>query len=325
MSSVAPSAAPSADRSRAIDVLKLALAFMVVGIHANPFAPLGRTAILLTGDGLFRLGVPVFLLFNGYFLQAAVSKGRGWAYVRRATQLYALWMLLYLPIYWQMLPGHTAWQNLRSLLFGYWHLWYLAGMAMAAALMVGIAGWSSRALTGLMALTFLGGIVVTYGIAWDVIHPNGAIFSDPLSAHRNPLLLCLPFMLAGFLIRREAVADRLSLGWLQVGAAIGVALVLAESLLLARFALKGVAHDNLISLGLAAPALMLAALKWPGTVQGRTLGDYASGVYFIHVAIVALLFRYAELPRPVIYACAVGGSLLLTWAIRRTGLARRLL
>ncbi|MFC3179926.1 acyltransferase family protein [Cypionkella sinensis] len=312
-------------RSRAVDILKLVLAFMVVGIHANPFAPLGRTAILLTGDGLFRLGVPIFLLFNGYFLHAAVARDRGWGYVKHAGQLYVLWMLIYLPLYWPVLAARGLGPNLRTLIFGYWHLWYLAGMVMAAALIVGIARWSNRALLLLMAATFLGGLGVTYGMAFDLIAPNKQIFSDPLLANRNPLLLCLPYMLAGFLIARMQVTDRVAVGWLQVAALVGVALVLAESLLLARFAIKGVAHDNMIALGLAAPALMLLALKWPGTLATRVVSDYASGIYFIHVAFVALLFRYEDFSRPAIYACAVAGSLLLVWAIRKAGLERRLL
>lgn len=315
----------SAMRSRAVDILKLVLAFMVVGIHANPFAPLGRTAILLTGDGLFRLGVPIFLLFNGYFLHAAVARDRGWGYVKHAGQLYVLWMLIYLPLYWPVLAARGLGPNLRTLIFGYWHLWYLAGMVMAAALIVGIARWSTRALLLLMAATFLGGLGVTYGMAFDLIAPNKQIFSDPLLANRNPLLLCLPYMLAGFLIARMQVTDRVATGWLQVAAVVGVALVLAESLLLARFAIKGVAHDNMIALGLAAPALMLLALKWPGTLATRVVSDYASGIYFIHVAFVALLFRYENFGRPAIYACAVAGSLLLVWAIRKAGLERRLL
>lgn len=315
----------SALRSRAVDVLKLVLALMVVGIHSNPFAPLGRTAILLTGDGLFRLGVPIFLLFNGYFLQAALLRGRGWGYVKHAAQLYALWMLLYLPLYWPLLTSRGWWPNLRTLVFGYWHLWYLAGMVMAAALIVLIAGWSSRRLLWLMGLSFLGGIAVTYGMAFDLITPNKVLFTDPLLANRNPLLLCLPYMLAGVLIAREGLAEPLPLNALRIAALLGVALILAESLLLARYAVKGVAHDNLIALGLAAPALMLLALKSRATLQGRALGDYASGIYFLHVAFCALLFRYTDLSHPVIYAYAVTGSVLLVWLIRWTGLSRRLL
>jgi hypothetical protein len=315
----------SALRSRAVDVLKLVLALMVVGIHSNPFAPLGRGAILLTGDGLFRLAVPIFLLFNGYFLQAALLRGRGWGYVQHAAKLYGLWMLLYLPLYWPLLTARGVWPNLRTLVFGYWHLWYLAGMVMAAALIVGIAGWSNRRLCWLMAASFLGGIVVTYGMAFGLITPNKAVFTDPLLANRNPLVVCLPYMLAGVLIARENLAPRLTLRGLQIAAALGVVLILAESLLLARYAVKGVAHDSLLALGLAAPALTLLALKSPAMVQGRALGDYASGIYFLHVAFCALLFRYTDLSHPVIYGYAVMGSVLLVWLIRWAGLARRML
>jgi surface polysaccharide O-acyltransferase-like enzyme len=315
----------SALRSRAVDVLKLALALMVVGIHANPFAPLGRTAILLSGDGLFRLAVPIFLLFNGYFLQAALLRGRGWGYVRHAAQLYGLWMLLYLPLYWPLLVARGLWPNLRTLVFGYWHLWYLAGMVMAAALIVLIAQWSSRRLAWLMGLSFLAGIAVTYGMAFDLIAPNKTLFSDPLLANRNPLLLCLPYMLAGVLIAREGLAERINLTGLRIVALLGVVLILAESLLLAHYAVKGVAHDSLLTLGIAAPALMLLALKSRGTLQSRAFGDYASGIYFIHVAFCALLFRYTAFSHPAIYACAVTGSVLLVWSIRRAGLARQLL
>lgn len=315
----------SAMRSRAVDILKLILAFMVVGIHANPFAPLGRTAILLTGDGIFRLGVPIFLLLNGYFLHAAVARNRGWGYVKHAGTLYVLWMLIYLPLYWPVLAARGLGPNLRTLVFGYWHLWYLAGMVMAAALIVSMSRCSNRALLWLMAVTFLGGLGVTYGMAFDLIAPNKQLFSDPLLANRNPLLLCLPYMLAGFMIARFRVNDHVPVSLLQVAALVGVALVLAESLLLARFAIKGVAHDNMIALGLAAPALMLLALKWPGTLASRVVSDYASGIYFIHVAFVALLFRFADFGRPAIYACAVAGSILLVWGIRQAGLERRLL
>ncbi len=315
----------SAQRNRAVDVLKLILALMVVGIHANPFAPLGRTAILLTGDGLFRLAVPVFLLFNGYFLQAALLRGRGWGYVRHAAQLYVLWMLLYLPLYYPLLAARGLWPNLRTLLFGYWHLWYLAGMVLAGALIVLIQAWPSRRLAWLMTCSFLGGILVTYGMAFGLITPNKAIFSDPLLANRNPVFLCLPFMLAGLLIAREDLAARFDLSRLQLLTLLGIALTLAESLLIARFAFKGVAHDNMLALGLAAPCLMLLALKSRTSLKGRALGDYASGIYFIHVAFCALLFRFADLSRPVIYAMAVVGSVGLVALIRRAGLAPRML
>jgi hypothetical protein len=132
-------------------------------------------------------------------------------------------------------------------------------------------------------------------------------------------------MLAGVLIAREGLAERLSLSVLRSAALLGVALILTESLLLAHYAVKGIAHDSLIALGLGAPALMLLALKSRATLRSRALGDYASGIYFIHVAFCALLFRETDLSHPAIYAAAVTGSALLVWLIRRAGLSRHML
>lgn len=319
----------SIGRSRAVDLLKLALALMVVGIHANPFRELGRTALLLTGEGIYRLGVPIFLLLNGYFLQAALSKGRGWSYVRRAVTLYVLWMVLYLPVYWTALEAQTWWQNLRMLVFGYWHLWYLSGMALAAALIVPIGHWSTQRLGLLALVTLAAGLGLFYGQSWDMFRIDTPLLSDPLLAHRNALVLCLPYLLIGLLIHRLDLAQRLPRGPVLLAAALGILLVPAESLLVGWTAPRGFAHDTMLSLAFAAPALMIAALQWPGAVQDRRIGDYASGIYFVHVAFVALLLRHTFLTapeyRPAVWSLAVLGSCLVVWLLRRSGLAPRLL
>ncbi|WP_151719283.1 acyltransferase family protein [Gemmobacter serpentinus] len=319
----------AAGRSRAVDLLKLLLALMVVGIHANPFRELGRTAMLITGEGLYRLAVPIFLLLNGYFLQAALTKGRGLATLRRAVTLYLIWMALYLPIYWTALMAQNWWQNLRMLVFGYWHLWYLSGMALATALILPIARWSPRHLA-LLAAGCLGlGLALFYGQSFDMFRIESPWWQDPLPAHRNALTLCLPYMLIGMLIRRLDLAATLPRGPVLMVAMLAVFLVPVESLAVGYIAPRGIAHDTMLSLTLAAPALMIAALQWPGGMTGRTIGDYASGIYFLHVAFVALLLRHTFLTdpayRPAVWSIAVLGSCLGVWALRRSGLAARLL
>ncbi len=319
----------SLGRSRAVDLLKLALALMVVGIHANPFRELGRTALLMTGDGIYRLGVPVFLLFNGYFLQAALQKGRGWAYVRRAATLYVIWMLLYLPIYWPALMAQSGWQNLRMALFGYWHLWYLSGMALAAAIIVPLAGWSVGRLAALMAVTLAAGLALFYGQAWDLFSIDSRVLQDPLPAHRNALTLCLPYLLMGVLIHRLRLAEVLPRGPVLAVAVVAAVLVPLESLWVAYTAPVGFPHDTMASLALAAPALMIAAMQWPGHVADRRIGDYASGIYFVHVAFVSMLLRHTFMAdpswRPAVWTIAVLGSCAVVWGLRRSGLAARLL
>lgn len=313
----------AAGRARAVDLVKLAMALLVVGIHANPFADLGRTANLLTGEGIYRLAVPVFLVFNGYFLHAAITTGRGWQVVRHVLALYLIWMALYLPVYWKLLIGLEPWRQGLLFALGYWHLWYLVGLAIAAAILVALRHASDRALFALAVVTWTIGVAIPYLRALDLIS-FPAIFADPLSPNRNALFLCLPYAAIGLLIaRRDWVAKipNRAAGW---AALAGMAAVVTESLLMARLPL-GVSHDTLGSLGLAAPALALWALTTPGAARGRLTADLANGLYFLHVGFVALLFRHTDLSNPVVWLLAVTGSVALTLLLRRTGLARHLL
>lgn len=311
-----------AGRSRAVDGLKLGLAVMVVGIHANPLAGFGHLANLLSGEGLYRLAVPVFLVFNGWYLEPAIRAGKGWATVRRAAGLYVLWMALYAPLWARLASTFDLWEALRFAVFGYWHLWYLSGMAMAAAAAVLLAGWSTRRLLVLALGLASAGAGLAWAIAAGWITP-GPVFHDPLSPYRNPLFLCLPYLLFGLLMRREGAADRVPRAAAVAAAGAGIGLLLAESLTLSCLPV-GVSHDALASLMLAAPALALVALQSRSFTRSRALGDHASGMYFVHVAFVALLFRHTDVARPAVFALAVAGSLALTEALRRTGLARRL-
>ena len=313
---------PRNDRLWAVDALKLALAVMVVGIHADPFAGLGRVLHLLTAEGLFRLGVPVFLIFNGYYLHAGIEAGRGRPWLLRVLRLYVIWMLLYLPVYWQALAGMEPGALLRLALFGYWHLWYLAGLVFAGALLLALAHWPTGRLALLAGAAFALGVAVTWGIAAGLVHP-GPLFSDPLQPQRNPLVLSLPCLIAGFLMRRLRLPDRLPSALVRRLVLAGLAALLAESLLLGAMPV-GVPHDSLASLGLAAPALALAALQGRRHLSGRAMADYSGGIYFLHVAFVALLFRHSDLAPPLVWLIAIAGSALLTAVLRRAGLARHL-
>jgi surface polysaccharide O-acyltransferase-like enzyme len=313
----------AARRARAVDQLKLAMALLVVGIHANPFADLGRTANLLTGEGLYRLAVPVFLVFNGYFLQAAIASGRGWQVVRHVLVLYLIWMALYLPVYWRLLTSLDPWRQVLLFGLGYWHLWYLAGLAIAAAILVALRHAPDRALLALALATWAAGAAIPWLRALDLLTVP-AFFADPLSPNRNALLLCLPYAAMGLVMARQDWPSRVPRRLAGLAALAGIAALLVESLLLARLP-QGVSHDTLASLGLAAPALALWALASPAETGTRLTADLANGLYFLHVAFVALLFRYTDLPHPVVWALAVSGSLCLTLLLHRTGLARRLL
>lgn len=313
------------DRRLSVDLLKILLALMVVGIHANPFKPFGHDAIVLTGQGLYRISVPAFFVINGYFFHDLARAGGTWRYVRRLLILWALWTALYAPAWWGILDAPDPWRPVRILLTGWWHLWYLPGLALAAAAVGLLRNRGTAGLAALMVVTFLAGNAVVYGLAFKWIDLRGSDFGDPTSLHRNWLLLGLPFVLAGFLIRRHDLPARLGLRLSALAAVAGIALVMAESLALDRLAPGGVGHDNLMALGLASPAVVLLALQFTRPSPRRDLGTYANGLFFIHVAFVVIGFRHLDWDSPAVFALAVAGSVAATWALTRTGLARRLL
>lgn len=310
------------ERSRAVDVLKLVMALCVVGIHSNPAADISRTLVALTGDGLFRIAVPTFLVINGYFFEPLPRAGRVGAYLRRILGLYALWMALYLPLWWRFLLSPDG--ALHTIIFGWWHLWYLSGLVMAAALAALVAHWPTRRLVLLMVLTFAAGVAVQYALAFGLLRTGGPILRDGAWLHRNGLLLCLPFFLAGLLIRRHDVARRWPADLIGAAAIAGPLLVLAEAGALRAWASHGWGLDNLITIGMAAPALVLLALKAPVTRGGALLGTLSTGIYFLHVAIVAPLVQNTDWSHGLIALIGALGSVLITLALVRLGWHRRL-
>lgn len=313
------------DRRLSVDLLKILLAVMVVGIHANPVKPLGHDAVLLTGQGLYRLSVPTFFVINGYFLQPVTRAGGTGRYVRRLLWLWALWTALYLPGWWGLFGSPELGQAVQTLLIGWWHLWYLPALAMAAVMAALVQGWSLRAQLALMAVTFGLGLGLVYGSALGIVVRPAWFLADSAAMWRNGVLMGFPFLMAGWLIRQTGFGTRWSTATVAILAALGVLGVLVETLALDRLFSHGVSHDMMLSLALACPALLLLALRFAHQSRNRNLGTYANGIYFLHVAFVILCIRTTDLPRPPIYAIAVLGSVAATWGLIRTGLARRLL
>ena len=312
------------DRRLSVDLLKILLAVMVVGIHANPVKPLGHDAVLLTGQGLYRLSVPTFFVINGYFLHPVTMAGGTGRYVRRLLALWGIWTALYLPGWWGLMASPDA-SGIQTLLIGWWHLWYLPALAIAALMAAGVRGWPVQAQLAAMAVTFGLGLALVYGSALGLVTRPAWFVADSAAMWRNGVLMGFPFLMAGWLIRQTGWGTGLSTGRVATLAGLGTLGVLVETMAMDRLLPHGVSHDVMLSLALACPALLLLALRFARQSKGRNLGTYANGIYFLHVAFVIACIRMTDLSRPPIYAIAVIGSVAVTWGMIRTGLARRLL
>ncbi|WP_405402845.1 acyltransferase family protein [Paracoccus sp. Ld10] len=266
-------------RNSAIDPLRIVLALTVIALHTGfPDAapPLVKQVLF---NGLYRLAVPVFALISGYFFLSAMQGGRSGPYLRRILALYLLWMAIYLPIYGPDLtgPGHA----LQTLVFGYFHLWFLPGLLVSATLVMALR--RPARIAGAAALLAGTGLV----LQTLVLTGQAEI---QLDHYRNGVFTIFPFFALGVLLAH---------GWgagLQ-GRALplaGLALlaVMGESLIWRMIAGGGWGVDMMLSLLLAAPMLFLAARRVQGPWDGKRAASTAAFVYFVHVLIMICASRF---------------------------------
>jgi hypothetical protein len=285
-------------------MLKIVLAWMVIGMHTRFFADVSGVAVYLTSNGLFRIAVPIFLLINGYFFyQVLASAGQAKWFVR-VLILYGLWMAIYAPFWMPDLRQSTgSWffKAAHTIFLGYYHLWYLMGMLGAAAVMVVVARAGTRFLIGAAAATFLGGVAIQYIASYHLME-HGRL-SDLFSltwSHRNLLLFSFPFFCTGFLINKHKVLDRLSVRQLVPVACAGLALLLAESYLNYVASSSGAVLDNMLSLAIVCPALFILVMKTNMTSTSKELALYSTAIYLAHILVMFALQRVFKISPTVL-------------------------
>ncbi len=167
VSSVAPAKSMSKPNN-GINLFKFFCAFLVVGIHTEPFGSFG---IL---DSLFgvitRIAVPYFFVCSAYFYFLKGSNTKKLKnYIKRIFVLYLLWSLIYF-VYDIITSGFTV--TLLSdflqdfFLQGYKHFWYLQASIVAIVIIVlldKLTKGNVKAVLGItIALLFVGLIFGTY-------------------------------------------------------------------------------------------------------------------------------------------------------------------
>lgn len=270
----------SANRSSAVDPLRMVLAISVVGLHTGFPEAAGETLRQILINGLYRIAVPVFTVISGYFFLNSIQSGRAIPYIRRILTLYAIWMLVYLPIWG---PELTSVRHaVVTVIFGYYHLWFLPGIAVGAAIILALTRLQVPP-KGLAALAL---VCAAMGITLQYLVIVGRI-AIPLDYYRNGLFVIFPYFAIGYLMAATGFKPHARHAMLV--AAIAIAAVLMESLIWFRIADGGFGIDTMVSLYVAAPAIFLAALgsRWRG--RGKDMASMAAFVYFAHVMVMIAL------------------------------------
>jgi len=300
-------------RNIALDILKLSMAFMVVGLHAGflgDFTPLGQ---YLTVNGLFRIAVPIFLIINGFYFYSTLAKNKQINWLKRVLILYIVWMVFY-SYFWFSIPDFSfvGLVNIaRKVIIGYHHLWYISGMIGAAIILLILRGLPSSILTISIMLTFSGGVLIQYLGNYHIF--EGKILDKLFNYHwfhRNMLLFSYPFFCIGYLINKHSLHKLLSFKSAGVLSVLGLLILLGESYVNYYQEGRDGGFDNFFSLLLACPFVFILFMKINISGKSKNIALYSSAIYFIHSFLLSVLRNFTELE-----ATSLTLSVILTSAV----------
>lgn len=284
-------------RNITIDLLKLAMAFMVVGLHTNFLGEFKGIASYIFVNGISRIAVPVFFVINGYYFHNLITKKSYFYWCRRVILLYVIWMIFY-SYYWFPRSEFNIVGIIKMLFIGYFHLWYLPAMLGAALLMSIAKKFKTSILILMISLTFIAGVLIQY-IGYYHLLDNALldeIFNIP-SSHRNFIFLSFPFFCIGFLINKCSIDKNITTKMIFYFSLFGLVLLIIESIFNFSLSMRVIGIDNLFFLIIAAPGIFVLALKIPITSHNKKISLYSSSIYFLHIFVlnvISELFGYKE-------------------------------
>ena len=306
-------------RNGALDLLKIIMALMVIGMHTGFLTDVSDLVSYVTLNGLFRIAVPVFLIINGYFFYRTSSTGDESGWFKRVALLYLIWMALYLP-YWlpdyhNGLPSFVV-KLVRTIFFGYYHLWYLAGMLGAAVVLSILVKLGSKITLLAATLAFILGVIIQYAGSYAVLGAGDLTATLTLRwVHRNFLLVSFPFFCAGYFLNKFQVVDRVKVGTAVGFVAIGLVSLMIESLLNFYDATGDRAFDNLLSLAILCPAIFILFMKTNVKVSSKEIAKYSTGIYLVHVLAIFWIQKFFSISSTVLTAAVAVVATILTYGL----------
>lgn len=280
-------------RIHSLDYLKTFLALFVVLAHTNWIQNNMTPGLFVFGNGLMRMLVPLFCIIAGYFLNVSVMRGKTGKWLWRVMALYLFWMAAYAPIWQGQVTGLRS--LLTTLLWGFFHLWFLIGLFFGGLMVVAL-DWMGRRVAPARAAWFVILPAVVCGVVGLAMqYASLAGLADiAVQRYRNGVFMCFPFVAIGFLlaghILRRGVAAIPSRSVILALVGVGLVALCAEAWLVQAWVGLGVMIEVPISTYLAVPVIFLLALQVELPPQPVDLGLVSASIYFLHI----WAFRLAE-------------------------------
>tara|TARA_Y100000296_G_scaffold86611_1_gene126986 strand:- start:75 stop:1031 length:957 start_codon:yes stop_codon:yes gene_type:complete len=308
------------NRNVSLDILKLLMAFMVVGLHAGFLGEFSTLGSYLSVNGMFRIAVPVFLVINGFYFFSILAKGSQINWIKRVLILYVVWMLFY-SYFWFSVPEISLVgivKLVKSIVIGYHHLWYISGMLGAAILLLIFKRWSSTFLVFTIITSSMIGVMIQY--LGNYHYFEGSILDKLFNMHwfhRNAFLFSYPFFCIGYLINKHKLHESITLIGAIVVSAIGILLLFFESYFNYYQEGREGGFDNYLSLLFVCPFIFVLFTKLEVQGNSKHIALYSSAIYFIHSFFLSVLRRFTELdPTALTISCILVSSVASYFIIK---------
>lgn len=308
----------TADRNLSLDTLKVVLALMVVGLHAEFLRDVSLFGCFVTMNGLFRIAVPVFFVINGFYFFTVLQGGGEMRWLKRVIILYVFWMTFY-AYYWVSYDEYTLFtfaEIAKNLVLGYYHLWYLPGIFGAASLVFLMRRCSSGKMVVISLLLYTVGLGMQYAGNYHLLNTNALDrICNTTWLYRNFLFFAFPLFCIGYLLNKHSIIDVMSRKKLWILTGFGMLLLACECLANYIAIPEFQDFDLYGSLLIICPALFLLVQKLELHGSVKTLAWYSSAIYFIHPLFILLLQRLTSLSQTPVTFIAIAASVLVSPAL----------
>ncbi|AIM61437.1 hypothetical protein IX49_13240 [Cellulophaga lytica] len=281
-------------RNLALDYTKLILSFLVVAIH-NPVFWEHRFASNLIINGLARTAVPCFFILNGlYIVKVVEDKNNLKKYLKKLGVFYLVWMVIYAPFYLFSFRKNmtiSILQNIESIFFGFWHLWYIVGLIGGVSLLYIFKKlqFKDKKLFLMSIILFLTGWIIQ---KIELFYPNlegliGSLIRSNAPS-RNFIFMGFPFITFGYLLTKGNVLRKINNKPAAINLMIiGLILIFIETI--SNFYIIGRrGFDFYLGLLIFCPAIVIYLNNKYKVVNVKDdfISKLSASIYFIHPLIL---------------------------------------
>ncbi|UNW09663.1 acyltransferase [Acinetobacter indicus] len=276
-------------RNISLDLLKIFLAFCIIALHGKVFSDISGLLSFFTVNGFFRVGVPIFLIITGYYF-FLINDIRVW--LKRVTLLYLIWMVFYSLFYFEFsFSSQAIIKNMFFLIFGYHHLWYLAGTIAGGWLLYIAKSFSTRTQIFSALGLFTLGCLIQYLGNFHFLPKNFDSILNFYPVYRNFFTVCYPFLMFGFLIHKLNLTTKYK-KIAPLAVLISLIILYVEVYINYFFISKTDPLDLMFSLALICPAIFIFVFNLNFQGEGKTLALLSTALYLIHPLFQNLLKPY---------------------------------